>query len=96
MATFLILQLTKTNPKLKTKALFNWSSGKDSALALYKTLQNPAFEIDCLLTSVNQKFQRVSMHGLRVELLQSQAESIGLPLEIVEIPEMPISKNLNQ
>ena len=62
---------------------------KDSALALYKTLQNPAFEIDCLLTSVNQKFQRVSMHGLRVELLQSQAESIGLPLEIVEIPEMP-------
>ncbi len=89
MATFLILQLTKTNPKLKTKALFNWSSGKDSALALYKTLQNPAFEIDCLLTSVNQKFQRVSMHGLRVELLQLQAESIGLPLEIVEIPEMP-------
>jgi diphthamide synthase (EF-2-diphthine--ammonia ligase) len=42
---------------LKNKALFNWSSGKDSALALYKVLQDPEFEINCLLTSVNQ-FQR--------------------------------------
>lgn len=74
---------------LKKKALFNWSSGKDSALALYKILQNPDFEISCLLTSVNQQFQRVSMHGIRVELLQQQAESIGLPIEIMEIPEMP-------
>jgi uncharacterized protein (TIGR00290 family) len=74
---------------LKKKALFNWSSGKDSALALYKTLQNSEFEISCLLTSVNQQFQRVSMHGVRVELLEQQAESIGLPLEIMQIPEMP-------
>ncbi len=71
------------------KALFNWSSGKDSALALYKILQNPEFKIDYLLTSVNQQFQRISMHGVRVELLQQQAESIGIPLEIMEIPEMP-------
>ncbi|APA00589.1 MULTISPECIES: Dph6-related ATP pyrophosphatase [Flavobacterium] len=71
------------------KALFNWSSGKDSALALYKILQNPEFEINCLLTSVNQQFQRISMHGVRVELLKQQAESIGIPLEIMQIPEMP-------
>ena len=71
------------------KALFNWSSGKDSALALYKILQNPDFEIDCLLTSVNQQFQRISMHGVRVELLKAQAKSIGLPLKIMQIPEMP-------
>ncbi|MFC5683545.1 Dph6-related ATP pyrophosphatase [Flavobacterium sp. MAHUQ-51] len=71
------------------KALFNWSSGKDSALALYKILQNPEFKIDYLLTSVNQQFQRISMHGVRVELLQQQAESIKIPLEIMEIPEMP-------
>lgn len=71
------------------KALFNWSSGKDSALALYKILQNPDYRIDCLLTSVNQQYQRISMHGVRVELLQSQAESIGVPLKIMEIPEMP-------
>jgi uncharacterized protein (TIGR00290 family) len=74
---------------LKKKALFNWSSGKDSALALYKTLQNSEFEITCLLTSVNQQFQRISMHGVRVELLEQQAKSIGLPLEIMQIPEMP-------
>ncbi|MFA9192654.1 diphthine--ammonia ligase [Flavobacterium sp. FZUC8N2.13] len=71
------------------KALFNWSSGKDSALALYKILQNPEFEISCLLTSVNQQFQRIAMHGVRVELLEQQAESIGIPLEIMQIPEMP-------
>jgi uncharacterized protein (TIGR00290 family) len=74
---------------LKKKALFNWSSGKDSALALYKTLQNDEFEICCLLTSVNQQLQRISMHGVRVELLEQQAKSIGLSLEIMQIPEMP-------
>lgn len=71
------------------KALFNWSSGKDSALALYKILQNPDFKIECLLTSVNQVYQRISMHGIRVELLKEQAESIGIPLKIMVIPEMP-------
>ena len=74
---------------MKKKALFNWSSGKDSALALYKILQGEEFEIHCLLTSVNQQFQRISMHGVRVELLEQQANSIGLPLEIMQIPEMP-------
>ncbi|MFL9831823.1 diphthine--ammonia ligase [Flavobacterium sp. ST-87] len=71
------------------KAIFNWSSGKDSALALYKILQNPEFEINFLLTSVNQQFQRISMHGVRVELLEQQAKSIGIPLKIMQIPEMP-------
>ncbi|GIZ08470.1 diphthine--ammonia ligase [Flavobacterium sp. UMI-01] len=74
---------------MKKKALFNWSSGKDSALALYKILQDPEFEISCLLTSVNQQYQRISMHGVRETLLQRQAKSIGLPLEIMKIPEMP-------
>ena len=74
---------------MKKIALFNWSSGKDSALALYKIQQANEFEISCLLTSVNEQFQRISMHGVRVELLQQQAESIGLPLEIMQIPEMP-------
>jgi uncharacterized protein (TIGR00290 family) len=74
---------------LKKKALFNWSSGKDSALALYKILQDNKYEISYLLTSVNQQFQRISMHGVRVELLEQQAKNIGLPLEIMQIPEMP-------
>ncbi|MEG1229171.1 MAG: ATP-binding protein, partial [Flavobacterium sp.] len=71
------------------KALFNWSSGKDSALALYKILQNSEYKIDCLLTSVNQQHQRISMHGVRVELLNAQAKSIGLSLKVMQIPEMP-------
>ena len=71
------------------KAIFNWSSGKDSALALYKTLQNSEIEIFSLLTSVNKKYNRISMHGVRTELLEQQAKSIGLPLHIMEIPEMP-------
>lgn len=74
---------------MKNKALFNWSSGKDSALVLYRILKDSEFEISCLLTSVNQQFQRISMHGVRVALLQQQAQSIGLPLEIMQIPEMP-------
>lgn len=100
---FKVTKVSRTNPTnfvslpteihktmtLKKKALFNWSSGKDSALALYKISQHPEFEISCLLTSVNQEFQRISMHGVRVELLEQQAKSIGLPLEIMQIPEMP-------
>ena len=74
---------------MKKKALFNWSSGKDSALALHHIIQNNEYEISCLLTSVNQEFQRISMHGVRIELLEQQAKSIGLALEIMQIPEMP-------
>ncbi|WP_209565200.1 diphthine--ammonia ligase [Flavobacterium sp. 1355] len=69
--------------------MFNWSSGKDSALSLYKILQNPDYKIEYLLTSVNEQFQRISMHGVRVELLKAQAKSIGLPLKIMQVPEMP-------
>lgn len=74
---------------MKKKALFNWSSGKDSALALYKTLRNPDFEIITLLTSVSEQYQRISMHGVRVELLDQQAKSMGIPLTKMMIPEMP-------
>lgn len=74
---------------MNKKALFNWSSGKDSALALYKIIQKNEFEIVTLLTSVSQQYQRISMHGVRVELLELQAKSINLPLLKMEIPEMP-------
>lgn len=68
------------------KAYFNWSTGKDSALALYKIRQNKEFEIGTLLTNVNGEFGRVSMHGLREELLDKQAELIGLPLQKIHFP----------
>lgn len=71
------------------KALFNWSSGKDSALALYKIMQDPEIEVVSLLTSVNQHYDRISMHGVRSTLLEQQAASLRLPLYKMEIPEMP-------
>ncbi|SDQ85847.1 MJ0570-related uncharacterized domain-containing protein [Chryseobacterium soldanellicola] len=74
---------------MKPKALFNWSSGKDSALALYKTLQENRFDITSLLTSVNEEFQRISMHGVHVSLLEKQAESLGFPLIKMELPKEP-------
>lgn len=74
---------------MKPKAIFNWSSGKDSALALYKTLKEGRFEVTSLLTSVNEEFQRISMHGVHVDLLQQQASNLGVPLMIMEIPKEP-------
>lgn len=74
---------------MKPKAIFNWSSGKDSALALYKVLQEDQFEITSLLTSINKEFQRISMHGVPVSLLEKQAENLGLPLIKLELPAEP-------
>lgn len=70
----------------KPKALFCWSGGKDSSLALYKVLQENKFEVVALLTTVNEEFKRVSMHGVREELIEAQARHIGLPLEKLYIP----------
>lgn len=75
--------------RVKEKAIFNWSGGKDSAFCLNKVLQDQRYEIMCLLTTISQPYQRISMHGVRVELLEAQAERIGLPLLKIPIPEMP-------
>ena len=74
---------------MKKKAIFNWSSGKDSALALYKTLKENKFEVTSLLTSINKEFQRISMHGVHVSLLEKQAEILELPLIKMELPKEP-------
>jgi uncharacterized protein (TIGR00290 family) len=74
---------------MKPKAIFNWSSGKDSALALYKILNEGQFEVTSLLTSINKEFQRISMHGVHVSLLEKQAESLGFPLIKMELPKEP-------
>jgi len=66
-------------------AYFNWSSGKDSAFALYKMFQSKTYTISKLVTTVNTEHNRVSMHGLRNELLETQANSIGLPLYKIEL-----------
>lgn len=62
------------------KAIFFWSGGKDSALCLYKVLQQKQYDVIALITTVNENFGRVSMHGVRETLLDEQARSIGIPL----------------
>lgn len=72
------------------KCIFNWSGGKDSALALYYCLQNPDLEIKYLVTTVNDAVNRISMHGVREVLLIQQAQNIGIPLYQIRLPpEMP-------
>jgi len=74
---------------LKKKCVFNWSGGKDSTLALHYALQDPTLEICYLVTTISEKYSRVSMHGVRDTLLVKQAESIGIPLYEIRLPEMP-------
>jgi len=69
------------------ECIFNWSGGKDSALALYKLKQGKEFNVKYLLTTLNAEYKRISMHGVRQELLQQQAASIGLPLVECFLPE---------
>lgn len=69
---------------MKKKAVFNWSGGKDSALALYKVLQTEQYDVVSLLTTVNKSSKRSSMHAIPVSLLRLQADSIGIPLFLIE------------
>lgn len=72
---------------MKKKTLLSWSSGKDSAWALHLLRQDRTIDLLGLFTVMNEKFDRVSMHSTRRELLQKQAEAIGLPLETINLPD---------
>ncbi len=69
----------------RLKALFNWSGGKDSAHALLRAQQSERYEIVALMTTVNGRSHRSTMHDIPLALLQAQADSIGLPLHAVEL-----------
>jgi uncharacterized protein (TIGR00290 family) len=68
------------------KTLLSWSGGKDSAWALYTLRQNPEYHVAGLLTTVNERFGRVAIHGFREELLDLQAVSVGLPIWKIPLP----------
>ena len=55
-------------------------------MALHRVLKSKDFEIVCLLTTITDRFHRISMHGVREELLDAQAQSVGYPIEKVVIP----------
>jgi uncharacterized protein (TIGR00290 family) len=70
----------------KPKALISWSSGKDSAFALHEVRRSGEFDVVGALTTVTETFGRVSIHGVRQEILHAQLEAAGLPPRIVPIP----------
>ena len=72
--------------RARRRAWVSWSGGKDSAWALHGALRDPTLTVTGLLTMVTERYQRISMHGVRRTLLEMQAARLGLPLEVVELP----------
>jgi uncharacterized protein (TIGR00290 family) len=70
----------------RPKALISWSSGKDSAFALHEVLRTGELDVVGALTTVTETFDRVSIHGVRSEILRAQCEAAGLSQRIVPIP----------
>jgi len=77
-----VLQLKPSRPK----ALISWSSGKDSAFALHEISRSGEFDVVGALTTVTETFERVSIHGVRQEILLAQLDAAGLPPRVVPIP----------
>jgi uncharacterized protein (TIGR00290 family) len=71
---------------MKERVVMSWSGGKDSAVALHELLKSDRYEVVALLTTVSEEFRRISHHGVREELLEEQADAIGIPLEKVYLP----------
>jgi uncharacterized protein (TIGR00290 family) len=64
----------------KIPAIMSWSGGKDSSYALNKVMQDGVYDVKYLLSTINGTLKRLSMHGIKEELIEAQAQSIGLPL----------------
>lgn len=79
--------MNKTSQKHKT--ILSWSGGKDSAITLQKLLKDDQLSVDRLLVSINESTNRVSMHGVRKELIEKQAEVLGIPITFLKLPENP-------
>lgn len=71
---------------MNKKTLMSWSTGKDSAWAYHQLKMQNDYDVVGLFCTINKKFLRTAMHGVRVELLKLQAARMGLPLDIIEIP----------
>ena len=79
-------QALSDQPMIKPKALISWSSGKDSAFALQEVRRAGKYDVVGALTTVTETFDRVSMHGVRREILRAQCDAAGLSEMIVPIP----------
>jgi uncharacterized protein (TIGR00290 family) len=66
--------------------MLSWSTGKDSAWMAHVLRTRGDVQLAGMLTTVNESAQRVAMHAVRMELLDAQADALGLPLWKVPIP----------
>ena len=73
---------------MKEKYFLSWSGGKDCCFSLYKAIQE-GIPVTSFLTTVNRAHHRISMHGVRIELLEQQTKNLGLPLKLLFLPEQP-------
>jgi uncharacterized protein (TIGR00290 family) len=71
---------------IQTKAAMFWSGGKDSAIALLRVLQAGQYQVRCLIVTTNEQTGRVSMHGVRNELIERQAEAMDIPVRWMPVP----------
>ena len=71
---------------MKIPVVLSWSGGKDCAMALYELSRHADYEVVALLTTVSEEFKRISHHGVREELLELQAQAIGIPLDKIYLP----------
>ena len=71
---------------MSEKIVLSWSGGKDSVLALHALSGDPELAVVALLTTVSEEYQRISMHGVRRELLTAQARALAIPLEEILLP----------
>ena len=76
----------------KENILLSWSGGKDSALTLYEIIKAGQYNVDALLTNVIEGTDRISAHDVRIELIESQAASLGLKLHKVYLPKTRTNK----
>lgn len=77
--------ITFEEKRMPEKVFVSWSSGKDSALMLHELRKDANYEVAGLLTTVTEDYGRISMHGVRIKLLEQQARALDLPLEKVLI-----------
>lgn len=78
------------------KTVLHWSGGKDCAITLQALNNSPKYSVERLFTAINQDRNRVTMHGVRRDLIERQAREIGLPISFMELPDQPGMDVYNQ
>jgi uncharacterized protein (TIGR00290 family) len=81
---------------MKQNLLFCWSGGKDSAMALHELMKSDKYNVQAVLTTVTEDYDRISMHGVRTVLLEEQAKGMNLHLERVMIAKQATDEDYNE